>query len=511
MLKNAILHKPYDIHVSIPSTVDPLLKDFSIELTHVSTGTKLSVKGFIMDASQGTIRYSLPLEGDWDYIESASWSEFPIESGTITCETTPETRYPMEVRPSKVRPLFFKNSEPLFVSMYECNWLFALWMTDEGKARNFLMKIKKLRFNAIAMNVYAHECFWTDPETRGRLVPPPLFSWRGSNDSPDFSSMNPDFYKCFDGLLSYMYELDIAAHLYLFVWNKGNSYPAAGSTEESEYISYLVRRYQAYPNVIWDYCKEAYLRIDKEHIRRMLELVRNEDAYKRLVTVHDDKLIQYDDSFDNLLDFYTMQIHHDIYTKTLREIEKNKKPVFTSEYTYESGKDIKDKTFQEAHSYKQNILASWELAIAGSPVCYYYTYTAWDVIRTEDNPPGYAGFQFLSEYFNTFDWWNYTAVPESNTMIRTIIACAQHVDKQEFLLLTDKRGRFGILVDFENYQIEGEWVDIYTGERRAIQESDLAHLYNSEIAIAVCPFGDRHGDMGHYIAKFKLEPRGSGN
>ena len=44
----------------------------------------------------------------------------------------------------------------------------------------------------------------------------------------------------------------------------------------------------------------------------MLELIREEDSYKRLLTIHDDKLIQYDRSFEALLNFYKMQVHHDI-------------------------------------------------------------------------------------------------------------------------------------------------------------------------------------------------------
>jgi hypothetical protein len=202
-----------------------------------------------------------------------------------------------------------------------------------------------------------------------------------------------------------------------------------------------------------------------------------------------------------------MQIHHDYFSKTLREIEKGKKPVFTSEYTYESGKDINDKTFLEAHSYEENMLASWELALAGSPICYYYTFTSWDVIRTEDNPRGYAGFEMISRFFDSFDWWNYSAVPEGNRLIRTIIACAKHIDKPQFVLLTDKRGRFGILVDFDTYTIEGEWVDIYTGERQPMEACDFSHQYNSEITFGLCPFGDRHGNMSFYLAKFELKEK----
>ncbi len=506
MNSTVTVNKPYDISVMIPVlNLSPRSLKVSGKFTHRRSGTTLKIRGFLNRKNQVILRYSLPFEGEWEYVVRGSWSDRSLDKGTLRCKITSETRYPVEVTSGKVRPIFTQNNQPYFMSMFECNWLFALWMSDEQNARRYLATIKKHRFNSIAMNIYAHGCAWTKEGTPGRLVPPPLFNWGGTNDNPDFSTINPDFYERFDQLMNCMYELDLVAHLYLFVWNKGNNYPETGSYEESEYVSYVIRRYQAYPNVIWDYCKEAYLRIDKKHIRHMVKLMRSEDIYKRLLTVHDDKLIQYDDSFDDLLDFYTMQLKHDYYSKTLREIEKGKKPVFTAEYTYESGKDLNDKTFEDAHSFKDYMLSSWELAIAGSPICYYYTYSAWDVIRVDDNPQGYAGSEFLVKYFESFDWWNFTAVPEENRLVRTQQACAKHIDKTEFLLLTDKCGRFGIVVDFEKYHMVGEWVDIYTGDRKDIQSSDFTHEYNSEITFAMCPFAERHGSKGYCLARFELK------
>lgn len=498
------VNRPYDIPISLASTED---QKFFGTFTHRSTNRKLNVEGFVHDEGRGVVRYALPLEGAWDYAVHAAGETKCITEGTVTAVVSSDTRYPIEVMPTKVRPVFAQDDKPYFMSMYECNWLFALWMKDEEAAKGFLKTIKEYRFNSIAMNLYAHACAWTKEDTPGRLVPPPLFNWGGTNDSPDFTTINPEFYERFDGLMECMYELDLIAHLYLFVWNKGNSYPAKGSPEEAEYVSYVVRRYQAFPNIIWDYCKEAYLRYDKQHIREMMEIIRNEDAYGRLLTIHDDKIVQYDESFDHLIDFYTMQIHHDYFSKTLREVEKLKKPVFNEEYTYESGKDITDKTFEVAHTYEAYMLSAWEVALAGSPICYYYTFTAWDVIRVEDRPQGYAGSAFLVNYFESFDWWNYTAAPEENLLVRTIIACAKHIDRDEFILLTDRCGRFSVVVDFDKYDIEGEWVDIYTGERKPISESDFTHEYNSEITFLICPFGPRHGDMSFYLAKFELKER----
>lgn len=507
MNKLVTANKPYDIIFSFPEEAQTGSETLSGIFSHKESSTEIQLKGFIHKPNQMVLRYSLPKEGEWDYIVSRSSDNKVLESGTFSCEVNSDTRYPVDVTAYKVRPVFTQNDKPYFMSMYECNWLFALWMSNEQDARKFLNNIKENKFNSIAMNVYAHTCAWTKEGTPGRLVPPPLFNWGGSNDSPDFSQINPEFYKRFDELMHYMYELDLVAHLYFFVWNKGNSYPEAGSPEESEYVSYITRRYQAFPNVIWDYCKEAYLRIDKGHIRDIVMQIKSEDKYNRLITVHDDKLIQYDDSFDELLDFYTMQLKHDYYSKTLREIEKGNKPVFCAEYTYESGKTLDDKTFESSHTYEDLMLVTWELAIAGSPICFYYTYSSWDVIRVDDRPKGLEGSKKLVNYFNSFDWWNFTAASEENLQVRTQQACAKHIDKNEYMLLSDPCGRFGFTLDFEKYNIVGEWIDIYTGEKMPISSSHFIHEYNSEITFAICPIAKKYTSKGHCFARFEIQEK----
>ena len=92
-------------------------------------------------------------------------------------------------------------------------------------------------------------------------------------------------------------------------------------------------------------------------------------------------------------------------------------------------------------------------------------------------------------------------------MVRTQQACAKHIDKPQFILLTDKRGRFGFVIDFDRYAVEGEWVDIYTGNRQPIRSSDFTHEYNSEITFAMCPFAEQHGSMGYCLAKFEINER----
>ena len=43
--------------------------------------------------------------------------------------------------------------------------------------------------------------------------------------------------------------------------------------------------------------------------------------------------------------------------------------------------------------------------MAGGYTAYYYTYTAWDVLRPDDEPKGYAYFQRLRTFFETTRHW----------------------------------------------------------------------------------------------------------
>jgi hypothetical protein len=53
---------------------------------------------------------------------------------------------------------------------------------------------------------------------------------------------------------------------------------------------------------------------------------------------------------------------------------------------------------------------AWEIAMAGGYTAYYYTYTAWDVVRTEDTPVGYAYFKHFRKFFEATRFWELAPV-----------------------------------------------------------------------------------------------------
>ena len=66
------------------------------------------------------------------------------------------------------------------------------------------------------------------------------------------------------------------AHLLIKVYNKAVNWPGHGSDEESLFFRWLVARYAAYPNVIWDFSKEANNEKDLAYKQGWLKWLRQE-------------------------------------------------------------------------------------------------------------------------------------------------------------------------------------------------------------------------------------------
>ena len=68
-----------------------------------------------------------------------------------------------------------------------------------------------------------------------------------------------NFFKHLDRTVEALNERNIISHLMIYVWNKNVRWPAAGSEADNLYFDYVVKRYQAFSNIVWDISKEAIL------------------------------------------------------------------------------------------------------------------------------------------------------------------------------------------------------------------------------------------------------------
>lgn len=130
-----------------------------------------------------------------------------------------------------------------------------------------------------------------------------------------------------------MHDKRIASHLMIYVWNKLVAWPGMNTNADNMYFDYVVKRYQAFPNIVWDISKEAlyYGRADEDYIHGRIQRLKANDKYNRLVSVHDYK---YCSNFPDKVDFISSQNwSHNIYNKMLEAKTKFKnKPIFNIEH-----------------------------------------------------------------------------------------------------------------------------------------------------------------------------------
>ena len=62
-------------------------------------------------------------------------------------------------------------------------------------------------------------------------------------------------------------------------------------------------------------------------------------------------------------------------------------------------------TYRVAQAPEEVCRRAWEVCLAGGYGAYYYTYTAWDIVRPDDSPPGYRYFRQLREFFEHTGYW----------------------------------------------------------------------------------------------------------
>ena len=218
-----------------------------------------------------------------------------IEKTIEVSENNPDNPGPVQINSDNSRLFSYESGDPYHLLAFEADWLFALDYGDPElpKTRQLVSSIAENGFNQIVMNVYAFDATWEkDPD----LLPEynfanrlDIFPFKGDNENPDYSGLNIDFFKHLDGVIELLAEKDIVSHLMIYVWNKKVNWPEADSPADNMYFDYVVKRYQAYPNIIWDISKEAlgYGHTDMSYISNRIDRLKALDAYNRLVTVHD--------------------------------------------------------------------------------------------------------------------------------------------------------------------------------------------------------------------------------
>ena len=482
-------HHPHDVILrSQTRQENPFVVDVRARVTAPS-GWSTTVPGFYDGESEGRgtwiVRVCPNELGTWTYETESVDPALDGRSGAIECVPNDNRRVhgALRVDPAHPHHFLYEDGTRPFVLGYEANWLWALGFLEDGAAQldRFCGRIASYGYNHVFVNAYAHDTRWatgkSHPEDYG---PPPEYAWAGTNEAPNHLRLNVRYWRNFAVMRPVLHAHGITAHVYLKVYNKLVNWPAPRSRADDLYFRYVVARYQGFSNVVWDFSKESYNERDKAYCANRIDFIRAHDGYRRLVTAHDDWALHFDQRFGSSLDFVTDQ-KHDLFAERVMHLRRLLRPcpVINEEFAYECGPGgVEDLSYHPRvrHTAEEHVLRSWEVVFGGGYPGYYYLYTAWDVVRPDDLPPGYALHKRLVDFMTETDWWELEPHPE--VVERSAARClakpgqeylifnrAEHGPKRHF----DEATRAMVMLPGVRGALSAEWLQPLTGERVQMQ------------------------------------------
>jgi hypothetical protein len=398
---------------------NPFLVDLRATVTGPAGQTTV-VPGFYDGDGTWKARLCPNVLGMWHYITRSTDPQLDGHEGTLECVPgdNPCVHGALLVDPLNPHHFVYEDGTRPFVVGYEANWLWALGFLEQGEERlsRFCDLIGRHGFNHVFVNAYAHDTSWAPGKSHAEdYGPPPAYAWEGTNEQPNHLRLNVRYWQVFDVMAAALFERGLTLHLFLKVYNKLVNWPEPRSLADDLFFKYVVARYQGYSNVVWDFSKESYKDPDKAYCENRINLVKAHDGYRRLVTAHDDWALLYDRRFAGAMDFITDQKHDNLATRVMDLHRTFNCPVINEEFAYEAAPGrVDDLSYHPRirHTAEEHVLRSWEVVTGGGYPGYYYLYTAWDVLRPEDEPPGYALHRRLVDFMTETNWWELSPHPE---------------------------------------------------------------------------------------------------
>lgn len=370
------------------NSIDPFEKEVFAHVTAKEGTQKIPL--FYNGNNEWVFRYSSAYTGRKLFVLASEIKELDGKKGQINIHANekPDRHGGIVLNKENPQHLFYEDGTHYFNLAFECDWLFALdyGQEDIAKTKHLLSLLTKFRFNQVVMNVFSYDVSW--PKDK-RLSKHPehdyggredIFPFLGSNSNPDYSSLNIDFFKHFDKVIAEMHHQEMVSHLMIYVWNKLVAWPEMESEADNRYYDYIIKRYQAFPNIVWDVSKEALhrTRATKEYISERIERTRRIDSYNRLVSVHDYGFCR---NHPDEVDFISMQNwQHTLYQNMLNaRNEFLEKPIFNIEHGgYEESPYV---VFPGAYVNAEVCLRrNYMCLFAGGYTTYYWQGASWNAL-----------------------------------------------------------------------------------------------------------------------------------
>ena len=424
-----------------------------------------------------------------------------IEGNVQVSEQSKKELHPQVMQDPKNSQRFqYADGKPYFALAFELDWLFALdyQQKELTQSQAILSAIRANGFNQVVMNVYAYDVSWpadSSIPSHYEFRKPAYSIFEGNNEKPNFEHLNVDFFKNLDRKIQLLHEQGIVAHLMIYVWNKKVNWPAMYSTADNRYVDYVIKRYQAYPNIIWDVSKEAldYGRCDIPYINERIERIRKNDVYHHLLTVHD---YEYCSREPAKIDFISIQNwRSDLYMNSIEAAEMYPdKPLMNIEHGgYEMGPFA---SFVGNYVQPEICLErNYACVFAGVYSSYYWQNAAWnmiiyDVFQQPHIPkPQWNYYQYLQSLFAIHPFNEFKAYKPKLTINSKLgydnfstSGYALSNGKGVYLYFVPKENDFinTVLPRSTSGRMRITQMNIFTGEKRSwVEDYQLFKSYSS--------------------------------
>ncbi len=390
--------------------VAPFEVEFTADFTKPD-GEVQSIPAFYNGNNCWIVRFAGDQAGLWSYSTRSDVKSLSNKKGAVCVNNELYKNYKGAIGHNKINPQKFSyhNGEDYFMMGFECDYLFALNYHNEidtPELDAMLDEIQRNRFNYLVMNVYGYDMSW-DQDPKLKDIPQYYFGGRedifpflGSNSEPDYSALNVEYFQKLDRVLAKLADRDIVAHLMIYVWNKQIAWPELDSLEGNRYFDYVAKRYQAFPNLVWDISKEAmgYKTVDMNFISERIDRLRKLDSYKRLLTVHD---YRYCSAYPDKVDIIVKQDWSWVYYPNMLNLHKTykDKPSVNIEH---GGYEMADYEIFKGGNYCDASIClrrNYEALFAGAYSAYYWQGTSWNYIIYDWFKDGITKYTPKLEYY----------------------------------------------------------------------------------------------------------------
>lgn len=245
-------------------------------------GRKIEHYGFYDGENTWKIRFMPDKTGVWNF--TARFSDFSKNiTGSFECL---DSNLKGQIKENKKNPIWFEtqNNEPFLVRSFHAGDRFFAQNWSDSARQTFLNWAVKNKYNTLSV-----ASFFTNRQSEGRGL-----GW----DTPEIWPLNFEEFRKAESILNQLHKKEIYIFPFAGFFGRNGNWPT-NHKEQEQYIKYILARWGAYSNLLFNVAgpeplldgkpehKAGYNnQMEIEDINRLANLIKKYDAHNHLITVH---------------------------------------------------------------------------------------------------------------------------------------------------------------------------------------------------------------------------------